>query len=249
MTASARRPAAPTSLLLRSTALLVALGSAAACTAILKPKDDVQRCGTATECSPTGDNRYVPVCKFDDEHIDLDSTKIDKICVADYKPVTCDPMSYASGPSAKNGFFDLAGKDSCVSLACTEENRGQAGCPPPSGEGCANGLELVQFGSSSYCIDPDADQPMIPGATLSDDTDGQHIRDQFCKSYFCDDTFVCNKSFKCQPCDPDRDFGDGGCGIVYNDGAPAAAYVLGDALTGDCLGEDATVDEFLHGDC
>lgn len=250
MTAFAPRSAA-TSSLVRFTVLTLAFGSAVACTAILKPRDDVQRCGSATECDPTGDNRYVPVCKYDDANQDLDSTKVSKICVADFKPdIGCDPMNYASGDGMKNGFYELFDTSSCATLSCTDENRGKAGCAPPSGGSCDDGLELVSFGSTSYCVDPDSDQPMIPGASLAAaELDGQHIKDQFCKSYFCDDTFVCNASNKCAPCDPDRDFGEGGCGIVFNNGAPAPVYVLGSELEGMCLGEDATTAEVVFGAC
>lgn len=251
MTASAPRSAVSSSLV-RLTVLTLAFGSAVACTAILKPRDDVQRCGNATECDPTGDNRYVPACRYDDAHQDLDSTKVSKICVADFKPdIGCNPMNYASGEGLKNGYYDLTEKDSCAVLSCTDENRGKVGCPPPSGGSCDDGLELVSFGSSSYCIDPDADQPVIPGASLAAaELDGQHIKDQFCKSYFCDDTFVCNNNTnKCTPCDPDRDYGDGGCGIVFNDGAPAPVYVLGDDLEGMCAGPDASTGDVVFGAC
>src|SRR5690606_11439603 len=65
-----------------------------ACTAIFAPRDDVQRCGTADECEPTGDPRYVAECRFDPDNMDLDTTEVDKICVASFRVVSCDPDDY-----------------------------------------------------------------------------------------------------------------------------------------------------------
>ncbi len=222
--------------LLRIGVLTLAFGSAFACSAILRPNDDVERCGTAEDCSSTGDNRYVPLCKFDDENTDLDSTQIDKICVADYRSVSCNPMSHL-GSSMTNGFVDALDDSACASVVCSEENLGKAGCPRPSGGGCDAGLEFDD--TLNVCVDPDADQPVIPHTFLgANELTGQHIKDQFCKSFFCDDTFVCNASQQCERCDPDAAYGEGGCGIVYSEGAPAKIYVLGDALEAACEGPD-----------
>jgi hypothetical protein len=232
-----------------SMGLATVLLGTSACSVILKPRDDVERCGTAEECSPTGDNRYEPVCKFDDENLDLDSTKIDKICVADFRSIGCDPMGYSSGSGLNNLFLETTEKSSCVDLGCSMENMGKAGCPPPSGEGCGSGLELDDEG---FCNDPDADEPIIPPSYLAaNDLDDQHVRDQFCKSFFCDDSFVCNSDTKkCQRCDTDRPFGEGGCGLVYSEGEIAKVYVLGDDLEAQCAAEDVQTDEpAVFGDC
>lgn len=216
--------------------------ASSACSVILKPRDDVERCGTAEDCSPTGDNRYEPVCKFDDENLDLDSTRVDKICVADFRSIGCDPMQY-SGQSAKNMYLETFDDAACADVGCSMENLGSLGCPPPSGEPCNDGLELDDEGN--FCNDPDADERVIPAAYLAvNELPGQHIKDQFCKSFFCDDSFVCNSDTnKCQQCDPDLEFGEGGCGLVYSEGALAKIYVLGDALEEQCTGEDVDVDE------
>lgn len=240
-------PSRPASAL-RVAVITLACGSALACSVILKPRDDVERCGTSEDCDPTGDNRYVPICKFDDDNVGLDSTKIDKICVADFKSISCNPTDYGGG-SLPNGFQEAFEDDACVDLGCAEENLGKVGCPPPSGGSCDSGLEFDD--DENFCDDPDADEPVIPIGLLGrNDIGGQHVKDQFCKSFFCDDTFVCNAQQKCQPCDPDAPYGEGGCGIVYAEGAPAAIYVLGDALQDDCAGGDVSTDDpAVFGDC
>jgi hypothetical protein len=226
--------------------ILATCGVALACSLVVKPRDEVERCGTAEDCSPTGDERYVPLCKFDDDNLDLDSTKIDKICVASFKSITCDPDRYNNSP---NGFQDKVEEDACTALGCSTENLGKIGCPRESGGECESGLDPDDDG---ICVDEDADQPVISASYLSDnDLPGdQHIRDQFCKSYFCDDTFVCGASGNCQPCDPDADYGEGGCGIVYAEGAPARIYVLGNDLEDECRGSDASTEEpAVFGEC
>ncbi|MBL8948550.1 MAG: hypothetical protein JNK45_35590 [Myxococcales bacterium] len=147
-----------------------------------------------------------------------------------------------------NGLREKSDEMACKMLGCSDENLGKAGCRPPSGGSCDSGLELVD----DFCIDPDADQPVIPAIFL-DDNDlepDQHIRDQFCKSFFCDDTFVCGAQKKCQPCDPEKEYGQGGCGLVYSEGAPAKIYVLGSDLEDQCAGGDVDYDDpAVFGEC
>ncbi|MBL8943734.1 MAG: hypothetical protein JNK45_11320, partial [Myxococcales bacterium] len=104
------------------------LGSAVGCSVILKPNDDVERCGNADDCSPTGDERYVPVCKFDEENTgELDTTKVDKICVADFdRSRSCDPMQAGT----MNGLREKSEESACTMLECSAENLGKAGCRP-----------------------------------------------------------------------------------------------------------------------
>jgi hypothetical protein len=250
MTSLPQNSSRPASGSLRGVLILATCGAALACSLVVKPRDDVERCGTAEDCEPTGDERYVPLCKFDDENLDLDSTKIDKICVASYRSISCDPADY-TGTAMENGFKDAAEDDTCTELGCSDENLGKVGCDAPSGGDCESGLELIDLDGTDFCNDPDADQPIIPAAFLSkNDLDDQHVRDQFCKSYFCDDEFVCGPNGNCQPCDPDEEYGQGGCGIVYSEGAPARIYVLGDELEDECRGEDAsTAEPAVFGAC
>jgi hypothetical protein len=222
------------------------LGAAAGCTVILMPNDDVERCGNSDDCSPTGDERYVPICTFGEKNTDLDTKAFSAICVADFdRSRNCDPMQAGT----MNGLREKSEETACAALACSDENRGKPGCRPP------DGTSDCQFGEpddDGFCGDPDADQPIIPAIFLSDNDlePDQHIRDQFCKSFFCDDTFVCGAQGKCQPCDPDRDYGAGGCGIVYSEGAPAKIYVLGSDLEEQCAGGDVEYDDpAVFGEC
>jgi hypothetical protein len=200
-------------------ASLGALGTS--CTAILAPRDDVQRCGTADDCEPTGDNRYVPVCKFDDANVDLDSSQVDKICVADFKPsVGCNPDSITKPDHPfKLVYEELA--DSARYAVCDAETQlGTRGCPPMGGS-CQGGLAVNDAG---LCDDTD---PSTPMALLADTEElvGQDVRDQFCRSYFCDDRFVCNSSSNvCVLCDPEQDYGEGGCGEIWIAGARSCVY-------------------------
>ena len=215
------------------------------CTAILAPRDDVQRCGTADDCDLIGDNRYTPVCKFDDGNLDLDSSQVDKICVADFEPrVNCDPAAYPDPNHVyAAAFAELGGSERY--LACTEEQRGSQGCAP-NGTVCNEGLSVNE--ASGLCDDGNDDTPVaLDGSGLSQELVGQDVRDQFCRSFFCDDRFVCDgRTSFCVLCDPDRDFGDGGCGEVFIGGARSCAY---NSDTSQCANEDASPDNTFFGTC
>jgi len=227
---------------LRTPAVLVlAIVSGAACTAIFKPRDDVQRCGTGDDCEPTGDNRYVAVCRFDPENTDLDSTKVDKICVADFTTVFCDIPTMPEDP-----FLEQVDDCEDLVIACDTDKLGSKGCERPNAGSCNAGLEPNDDG---ICVDPDDDEIIVSGADNRD----QGIQDQFCKSFFCDDRFVCDTSSEnsqtCVICDPDLPFGEGGCGTFYANGEVAPFYVLGEDLEDQCAGPDADLDEPVFGEC
>lgn len=221
----------PTAVLALALAALAATSSVS-CTAILAPRDEVQRCGTADDCEPTGDNRYVPVCKFDDANIDLDSSQVDKICVADFKPVGCDSGSYTNPEHPFKVAVEELG-DSASYVACDPATQlGTRGCPP-MGSSCQGDLAVNDAG---VCDDTD---PATPMAVLAETEElfGQDVRDQFCRSYFCDDTFVCDSgSNTCVPCNPEEPYGEGGCGEIWIAGARSCVYEDGDA----CEGPDAS---------
>ena len=71
------------------------------------------------------------------------------------------------------------------------------------------------------------------------------MRDQFCRARFCDETFVCDTSGPkriCKPCegtDP-ADFGEGGCGTLFVQGARSPVYT--DLLGANCNGDIDDVD-------
>jgi hypothetical protein len=218
---------------------------AASCTAILSPDDDVQRCGSADDCAPTMDNRYIAECRFDPDS-NLDSTEVDKICVAAYKPsIGCNPDSY-TGSAEEHPLRVMYAEYGMASRYSCEETPGVRGCPPETGVGCAAGLEPRE--SDDLCDDPDDDVRMVSLVGESD-LAGQDILDQFCRSFFCDDSFVCDRTDdRCVPCDPDEPFGEGGCGTVFVGGAPSCAYTAPN--TEDvCDGPDASTDEPKFGNC
>jgi hypothetical protein len=219
---------------------VAALGSS--CTAILAPRDEVQRCGTADDCEPTGDNRYVPVCRFGETDDDLESLEVDKICVADFKPsVGCNPGSYTKPDHP----FAAASMELGVSAryaACDAATQlGTRGCPPASGA-CNDGLAVNDAG---LCDDDDPDTPMVVQANTSELV-GLDVRDQFCRSFFCDDRFVCDTSANvCVLCDPADPYGEGGCGEIWIAGARSCVYDDGNA----CEGADVTDEKVTFGSC
>lgn len=218
---------------------LASLGAfSVSCTAILAPRDDVQRCGTADDCEPTGDNRYVPVCKFDEENLDLDSSQVDKICVADFKAsVGCNPGSYTNPEHPFAIAFEELGDVSRYAV-CTAEQLGTRGCLPMNGT-CGQGLAVNPVG---LCDDENPDTPMAVQAD-TEELVGQDVRDQFCRSFFCDDRFVCDPDTNfCVVCDPEQDYGEGGCGEIWIAGVRSCAYD-----NDECVGEDVTDDDVAFG--
>lgn len=219
--------------------VLTALGAfGVSCTAILAPRDDVQRCGSADDCEPTGDNRYVPACQYDEDNLDLDPAQVDKVCVATYKNVGCNEANYTEPAHPYRVAFDELG-DSANYVACDSATQlGTLGCRPMGGA-CNEGLAVNDAG---LCDDTDPNTPMVVEANTQE-LYGQDVRDQFCRSYFCDDSFVCNTDGNlCVPCDPDRPFGQGGCGEIYIAGTRSCVY---DDDT--CVGEDVTDEDVSFG--
>ena len=227
----------------RAGVLLLALASGLACTAIFAPRDDVQRCGTSDDCEATGDNRYVAVCRFDPENM-LDSTEVDKICVADFAVIACRPSDWDNN-NPEHSFTEKVDQCDDITLECDMDRLGSEGCErPPAGE-CDPGLEPNDNG---ICVEEGSDEIIVSDADFRE----QAVLDQFCKSYFCDDEFVCDASedsATCVRCDPELPFGEGGCGLLYANGAPAPVYVLGDELEEQCDPGEADPDDMLFGDC
>jgi hypothetical protein len=223
---------------------VAALGSS--CTAILAPRDDVQRCGTADDCEPTGDNRYVPVCSFGEGDDDLESLEVDKICVADFKPsVSCRVESIVDPEHPYRATFDELA-DSARYASCDAATQlGTRGCPP-SGGTCNEGLAVED--ATGLCDDTDESTPMVVQVETEEQY-GQDVRDQFCRSYFCDERFVCDttspNSQVCVLCDPSDPFGKGGCSEVWIAGARSCVYDDG----GECEGPDVTDEKVTFGAC
>jgi hypothetical protein len=226
---------------LRAALVVPALGLGLACTAILNPRDEVQRCGSPSDCSASGDNRYDVVCVFP-EGSNLDSTEVDKICVAELRQPSCDPESYQGNPEHPL-IVALADNDTSRYL-CAVDQLGLQGCPPRTADNpCNDGLEVV----GGICDVRDSDSPARNLAILAD-LEAQDVLDQFCRSFFCDEEFVCDRDSGsvCVPCDPEKPFGKGGCGTVYTAGTPSCIYV--DAED-ECDAPDSSTDEPNFGEC
>lgn len=222
--------------------VLATLGTfGVSCTAILAPRDDVQRCSNVDDCEPTGDNRYVSACKYDDDNLDLDPSQVDQICVADWKPsVGCNEENFLDPEHVYRAAFDELGDVTRYASCDPATQLGTRGCLPMAGS-CQAGLELNELG---LCDDTDPATPLAVQAT-TEELVGQDVRDQFCRSFFCDDRFVCNTNTNfCVMCDPDRPFGEGGCGEIYIAGARSCVYD-----SDECVGEDVTDELVSFGAC
>lgn len=222
-------------------AYAAAAGAGFACTAILAPKDDVQRCSTADDCDATGDPRYVAECRFDPESNDLDATQVDKICVASFKVVGCDPSNPADALGMAFEMHSVADRYTM----CPTDADAPKGCEPPGGFQCAAGLSVNELG---VCDDGQDEMPAYRLDLTNDLTRGQDIVDAYCQSFFCEGDWVCDRAGgnTCVRCDPDLPIGEGGCGTVYIAGAPSCIYP-GAALS--CGDGDTDLDEPRFGAC
>ena len=216
--------------------LLAAFASSAACSVILNPRDDVARCSNVSDCEEPEDTRFEAVC-IADESANIDTTQVEQVCVAQFTTIGCDPMSY----DVDNPFRAAVDSRNFSDYACTD-TPGVQGCPPEAGVGCQAGLEVNVLGT---CDVPGAEIPAINHNAW--DVEAQDVKDQFCRGYFCDDTYVCNTEFnRCQPCDPTLEFGKGGCGVVYTQGTESCVYVSPDEV---CDAPNSSTNEPIFGDC
>lgn len=214
-----------------------ALSSSVACSLILNPRDDVQRCGNVDDCETPEDTRFEAVCISDPE-ANIDTTKVEQVCVAQFRDVNCDPMGY----DAEGEFRALVDSRGFLDYACPTASDppvpGVQGCPPE--DGCAAGLEVID----GKCDDPNAETPSIDHNSVGG-LEAQDVKDQFCRGFFCDEEYVCNTDLNvCEVCDPDKPFGQGGCGKVYTQGTPSCVYA-----PGECAAPASEVDEPIFGDC
>lgn len=230
----------------------VGLATGLACTLILDPDDAVERCGSTDDCSATGDNRYVAECRFDPEN-QLDSTEVDKVCVATFKPIGCDPSQYRNEqmPQEMSLYQSVVADAATLEhLALCADTPGVRGCRPEAGTGaagCAEGLVLRMDGVCDVSDDPDT--PYYGRGTFPETAmEGQDALDQFCRSFFCEDNWVCDTTdFTCVQCDPNEMFGQGGCGVVVSEGQPSCLYPPD--LAAVCDGPDAVASEPVFGTC
>lgn len=221
--------------LLARALLLFAGFTASACTAILVPdKDDdgVIRCNNSGECPTLQDNRYVSQCVYGEGQEQSTS----KVCVADFAEINCKPEAYDGMHPyvvAYEDATDNASKSQYV--GCTAENIGKQGCGFNIMTQCAAGLAP---NDNDICDDTDPNTPeaISPPKVIKDvQAAGQDVADQFCAWRFGDENWVCDTTapsgkWLCRDCDPAKEFGQGGCGQLYLQGAPSTVYTdLADA--------------------
>lgn len=222
---------------LASATLLLAGFTISACTAFFVPNeksDGVQRCNTTEDCDDPDDNRYIAQCVFGEGQPE----NSDKVCAADFDEINCNPEAYSGDHPFVEKYEEVTSNQ--VKLAygmCSDETLGMKGCAPGM-DGCDAGLEVID----GICDDPEALFPAInPSQVGGPDIAGQDALDQFCRFYFCDESFVCDTSgskWICKECDPGDEFGSGGCGTLYLEGAPSPVYTgLDDA---NCDGKTPT---------
>lgn len=206
--------------------------SAGACTLILPPgdgDDDIDRCENSSECPDYGDNRLVAQCFSNNS----DVNKTPGVCVATWKPESCDPTDTQLPLGQTYEAAKLLGL-SVYSIGCSDANLGKRGCQADAMGQCEEGTEL----QDGVCQKPG--DPVLAGVGGETTLLGQDVLDQSCRFFFCNEDFVCNRSTsKCSPCDPTKLIGEGGCTEIWVDGAPSSIYMSQGALNGACKNENA----------
>lgn len=212
-----------------------------ACAAFYVPDedlDDVQRCNTSEDCDAIDDNRYIAQCVYGEDQPENSS----KVCVADFAQIACGGEDYNGDHPLSIAYAEAVAAKAAYGQ-CTEENRGKRGCAPKDGV-CDQGLQINN--ASKVCDDPNDPIPAVyPPGVGGTAIAGQDAKDQFCRWYFCDESFVCAKSGSrelCQPCsgtNPDK-YGSGSCGELYIQGEPSSIYTSLDGA--NCSGDRSTTD-------
>jgi hypothetical protein len=222
--------------------LLLLLGSALGCFLVTKADDSADRCETAEDCPQPDDKRYQTVCEFGEKGLeeDLDPADVDMVCVGAFAPLSCDPNGFIEGHPVAQLIDSRRPPD--YASPCDGEKAGTKGCPGT----CVDGLTK---NADDICDD---DDPNTPPAIRSDPDENLHqdILDQFCRSFFCDRTFVCDTDGHiCKPCDPSMPYGNSGCGDLYINGELSCLYLTAAELGASCQAPDPNRDEPNFGDC
>lgn len=181
-----------------------------------------------------------------------------KVCsVVDREDVGCNANAFAmdeaeSSPVTKT-YRDAIKQ--AGAYACLPDQFGSAGCPPNAGA-CNQGLVKRTYRTLAGTADsPEENAEATICAPDGVDAVGGNpalrgfdVLDQHCRSFFCDESFVCNRGsgtssgWRCARCDPDKPYGSGGCGTMYLQGAPSTVYTsdLGGDACDDTAKPDAT---------
>lgn len=228
----------------RIPSLLAGLALFTGCNFIFNPakSDDVIRCKNTTECEKEAvffdalnTNRLDASCAAPSGGgNDFASSKTNQVCsIVDKASVSCG----VEGLPASDFATRVEEANKSVYAACPSDLKGSLGCAEKTGGGCNDGLEVNVFG---VCDDGEG----LPYFPYSEGLDLQDIKDQHCRSYFCDESFVCNNG-KCSRCvdaeDGDAGPGTGACGQLALSIGPSPVYLSQDKLEDGC--QDASIAE------
>jgi len=226
------------------TAIFTATFAGTGCNFILNParSDEVIRCKNTSECE--GDLFFADALntKRVDASCgapasggggDISASKTNQVCsVVDRASVSCDPGVFSKGP-----FYDAwerANANKAAYIGCSGEKLGTFGCAPTFNGSCTAPLKLNGYGVCDDGSGPD----LFPAS--DPELFGQDVKDQHCRSFFCDEALVCNnKTNKCSRCDPDKDtvddLGQGACGDLALQSVRSTVYQRAEDLMGECL--------------
>jgi hypothetical protein len=226
----------------RAVACVAIMVVSTACSFVFDPerRDGVVRCHSAADCPEPEDNRWAQECVLS-EDIDLEGHDADHVCVAVFNPLSCFPFHYAPDSRFRLLYSAATAHNGVRYKSVCHLTPGVQGCPPSSDFGCVGGLQVDDL--TGYCDDDDPSTPRAeePRERLA----GQDVQDQFCRSFFCDKSFVCDNRGEatCVPCNPEGSLGNGGCGDLYFEGKPSPVYEDIEELEDNCLAPDSSEDE------
>jgi len=230
-----------------------------ACSAFYPPKeedDGVARCDNVGDCDVPDNSRWDVECVHG---VDQDEAT-DKVCAPVFRSVSCDPMKYGAEHPLRVKWEEAQNAPAGVYVSCDEMTQaGTLGCKPrPAGDPmgrCNDNMVINVFG---VCDVADAEFPAAPARP---DLAGVDVLDQFCRSYFCDEAWVCDSSTSapvCQPCKEPKEgatdeIGQGYCAELHTkvtDGSvkPSTVYVSDVSCGENGLSSDATTAARLAGE-
>ena len=232
--------------LARAAALvLVSTLGASGCNFIFNPvnSDDVIRCKNTTECEQQetfrdalNTGRLDAACTAPGSGGgDFTTSKTNQVCsVTDKASVSCGIDNLPAG--AYQDALDAAAADNnALYSVCPNDKRGTLGCPARADGSCDSGLESNVF---KTCDDGSGEHPLYAPSD-ADSFIQQDVRDQHCRSFFCDSEFVCNSNTqKCQRCNDSitdaKGLGRGACAELALAGARSTVYQSQDELVSSC---------------
>jgi two-component system NtrC family sensor kinase len=203
----------------RALLVVAAAGLLSGCNFILNPanSDEVTRCKNATECEQNdkfagilANERTDAACKAPATGSgSFTSAKNNLVCsIVDKASVSCDAEAFPEDAPLRIKYEEATAQPSVY--LCPATAKGTTGCPSLNGncddpKAKPNDFDICDDGSGAF-----------PFAEPTADLVAQDVLDQHCRSYFCDDNFVCNANKKCVRCrdiDPDETdmIGDGAC--------------------------------------